>query len=51
LTPRGLAIGFRIEQVGGPQCSRAVGFVRYAVVRPYLDERGRKLISGVRAPD
>jgi hypothetical protein len=50
LTPRGLAIGFQIEQVGGPQCGRAVGFVPYAVVRPYLSELGRKLVAGVRAP-
>jgi len=50
LTPRRLAIGFQIEQVGGPQCGRAVGFVRYALLRPYLSGLGRELVASVRQP-
>lgn len=50
LTPKGLEIGFPAGQVAAAACNRLSVAVPYSVLRPYLSDLGRKLISGVRRP-
>ena len=50
LTAEGFVVGFPIDQVGGSSCSSVETSVPYAVVRPYLNNVGQRLVAGVRRP-
>ena len=50
LLASGLAIGFRVEQVGLPPCGRVRTTIPYAKLRGHLSPLGKRLVAGVRPP-
>jgi hypothetical protein len=49
LTPRGLAIGLDLGQVGAPSCNKIAVIVPYSLVLPSLSHLGARLVAGVRS--